>query len=413
MPKIFRQDCAHCGNYYEGYGEKYCSHDCSVRASREKHGHDEALPDPGEFGIDIEEDGDEITATATGSQITTLEELLEAADVDREVWEVERHVINKWDVGMKGPEGEVRVQPLWQVKAWLQKKWEHSSMPSPVMLEVTRPNTPASRDGPYTSLHYSDLHLPHHDPRALNLLYQILDYVGPDFVADHGDTLDCEQISDYPKDPMHRVGLKEEIQMGARHLGRVHALTPDADHWWTEGNHEERMRRLVWKMCEKRHAGEILTLPAVQEALEWPSLLGIGELGWEATAYPEHKLFHDRLILTHGEKVRQDSGKSEKAEYDHYGKSGISGHTHRVGYYGRRDYNGQHGWWGLGCLCSIRNDYVSFPNWQQGFAVLTWSEDRTDFALERVRIFEGVAYFRGRRFEGDSTLFGDIAEEAA
>jgi len=52
-------------------------------------------------------------------RIMTLEDLLEAAKVDMTKWYVERTVINKWEVGAKNAEGEIVVEPLWQVKAWL------------------------------------------------------------------------------------------------------------------------------------------------------------------------------------------------------------------------------------------------------------------------------------------------------
>ena len=90
----------------------------------------------------------------------------------------------------------------------------------------------------------------------------------------------------------------------------------------------------------------------------------------------------------------------EKAELKHYSKSGMSGHTHRIGYYGKKTYDGQSAWFGLGCCCALRTSYVSHPQWQQGFCVVVWSEDRKNFAVERVRVFDGVAYWRGRRYEG-------------
>lgn len=68
---------------------------------------------------------DEATDTRTldGDRVQTLEQLLTAARVDRDVWEVERHVINKWEVGAKHPTtGDIVVEPLWQVKAWLKRK---------------------------------------------------------------------------------------------------------------------------------------------------------------------------------------------------------------------------------------------------------------------------------------------------
>lgn len=62
---------------------------------------------------------DTVIESVPGPRILTLDELLENAKVDRETWTVERYVVNKWEVGAKGPDGKVVVSPLYQVKAWL------------------------------------------------------------------------------------------------------------------------------------------------------------------------------------------------------------------------------------------------------------------------------------------------------
>jgi len=65
--------------------------------------------------------------------IRTLDQLLAYMQVDLTVWEVERHVINKWEVGGKpGDKNNLvantdtgfAVEPLFQVKAWLRRKVE-------------------------------------------------------------------------------------------------------------------------------------------------------------------------------------------------------------------------------------------------------------------------------------------------
>lgn len=58
---------------------------------------------------------------SVGVRITSLEQLLEVAQVDLAEWEVERYVVNKWEVGSKGPNGEIATEPLFQVKAWLRR----------------------------------------------------------------------------------------------------------------------------------------------------------------------------------------------------------------------------------------------------------------------------------------------------
>jgi hypothetical protein len=64
-------------------------------------------------------------AWVEGYKITSLDQLLKTAKVDLNVWEVERYIINKWDVtmGAKGTgNGAPGVKTNFQVKAWLKKK---------------------------------------------------------------------------------------------------------------------------------------------------------------------------------------------------------------------------------------------------------------------------------------------------
>ena len=271
----------------------------------------------------------------------------------------------------------------------------------PIRIHVTpKKYTAAKAEGLFSSVHYGDIHFPFQDERALTIRNKILDFLNPGLVVDHGDTLDCESISRFPKDPLNRTSLADESQMGARDFGEVTALTPKADHIWFEGNHEERLKRLLWKAADARDLGEILTLEGVRDHLAWGNLLGLDDLGWESIPYPEHKLLFGKLMLIHGNTVRAHSAYAAKAEHDRYGKSGISGHTHKMGGFYHTDYNGVHSWHELGLLGSIRNDYVAHANWQQGLGVVTWSEDRTRWGFEPVMIHEGVAFFRGLRFEG-------------
>lgn len=57
-----------------------------------------------------------------GDRIATLADFLVFAQVDTKTWEVERHVINKWEVGARGPGGEILTSPLFQIKVWLRRK---------------------------------------------------------------------------------------------------------------------------------------------------------------------------------------------------------------------------------------------------------------------------------------------------
>lgn len=69
--------------------------------------------------------------TAVSTTIRTLDDALVAGNVDLDLWEVERYVINKWDMaaktrsyeaGHKDRQSELTVTELWQVKVWLKRK---------------------------------------------------------------------------------------------------------------------------------------------------------------------------------------------------------------------------------------------------------------------------------------------------
>lgn len=76
--------------------------------------------------VTIEESGMAAIASSLSGRIHTLDQLLAATKVDLSIWEVERHIVNKWEVAMKqkSKTGKVSAitEPLVQVKAWLKRK---------------------------------------------------------------------------------------------------------------------------------------------------------------------------------------------------------------------------------------------------------------------------------------------------
>ena len=65
------------------------------------------------------EDGNSATLEyKTTENPKSLKELLSTCGVDTKKWEVDRYVVNKWEVAMR-IDGKVVHRPLFQVKAWL------------------------------------------------------------------------------------------------------------------------------------------------------------------------------------------------------------------------------------------------------------------------------------------------------
>lgn len=65
---------------------------------------------------------DSIEFDSLSGSIRTLDELLAYAKVDLEQWDVERFVVNQWEMGSRFPDGTTATTPLFQVKAWLKRK---------------------------------------------------------------------------------------------------------------------------------------------------------------------------------------------------------------------------------------------------------------------------------------------------
>lgn len=65
--------------------------------------------------------GDTQTITSVSNRIRSLEDALAHASIDTTIWEVERFVVNSWEMGYKTDDGAATL-PLWQVKVWLKRR---------------------------------------------------------------------------------------------------------------------------------------------------------------------------------------------------------------------------------------------------------------------------------------------------
>lgn len=117
----------------------------------------ETRPEPGqavdEVDVSLGDKGG--TLTTVSLRIKTLDEALRVSKVDLKVWEVERFVINSWEVTI-GRKNNDKVKPAtytnYQVKAWLRRK-----CPTPMeisierlLVQMKRSSRPAPRIRPET-----------------------------------------------------------------------------------------------------------------------------------------------------------------------------------------------------------------------------------------------------------------------
>lgn len=78
---------------------------------------------------------------ARGLDVKTLDKAIEIAQVDLDLWYVDRHVINSWEVTGRNKSGKFGTYTNWQVKAWLKRKSPQETSLS-VLIEELKTNAP-------------------------------------------------------------------------------------------------------------------------------------------------------------------------------------------------------------------------------------------------------------------------------
>lgn len=271
------------------------------------------------------------------------------------------------------------------------------------------PRLPSSKFTSYdeVTLHWSDVHFPFEDPRAVQILYQVTADMKPTTLVAQGDMLDLWQISNHrppleKKLGMHQIDIQDSVEQLADHLDIMVGLAQEgAQRIYLHGNHEDRFDRLLADMQTNHKTLALMRIPKIQTVLNLDYILGLTENGWETHSYLEGDRFllHDRLLCIHGYKTTKYATNSHLMQY---GKSVCFGHSHRIQNFTSRDLRGTDGGWNMGCLCDLDPHWRSRPDWHQGFGVVTWKKDKDNwyFNFEQVRIHDGVAIFRDKFYRG-------------
>lgn len=234
----------------------------------------------------------------------------------------------------------------------------------------------------------SDPQIPFQDPVALGLAVGWCETWQPQVIHLLGDIWDCYSLSDFDKDPTRRDTLQDEVNEVMDFLGGLRALCPNSRIIYSEGNHEHRLTRLIWKMGRK---GKNLCL----DCLELPKLLGLADLGIEHKNYnTPYKMGH--LWFWHGNLTRSRAGLAARAMIDKVGGNIITGHGHKGGASGVRQWERTVCAWENPCLCRMDDlEWIVKPDWSQGFSPIQFVGDY--FQVEQIRIVDRGYIYRGER----------------
>lgn len=230
---------------------------------------------------------------------------------------------------------------------------------------------------PQTRIVLPDLHIPYNDKHCTDKWLDHAESLQPDGVDIIGDLIDCYSLSRFDKNPVRRGSLQDELDQAHEFLVELRTrVGKKCNIRYSEGNHEQRLTRLLWSDC-KAFAG--------LRNLSMPDLLGLNDLGirW----YPMGSPYRiGTLTFMHGDTIRKHGGSTARTTSDKVGSSVILGHCHRMGWCPTTSWSGVRDAYEVGHLSDYRQlEYVQgVPQWQAGWATVTIGEGWHDVQFVRV-----------------------------
>jgi hypothetical protein len=241
------------------------------------------------------------------------------------------------------------------------------------------------------ALFFSDPHAKFQDNIAVDVALQFARFWKPHYLFLMGDVIDFYSIARFDNDPRRKLDIQTEIDAARELLVTIRqAVGADCHIYYIEGNHEYRISKFLWSK-----APELAHL----RSLNLPGLLELKDLGIKYVS--KGKMEYHGFVIKHGHLIRKRSGYAAHAELDAVGKSGASGHTHRLGQVYRTDTTGSYTWVETGCLCDLSPEWCEGKtmDWQHGFAYGMFRKHDDRFVVHTLPIVKGSVIFGEREIK--------------
>ena len=188
----------------------------------------------------------------------------------------------------------------------------------------TRPNKDARHPNAKKLIVFGDVHFPHQNPAAIEVLKNTIELFKPDISICLGDLLDCGQFSRHPPTfGVPETSYSKDLEQANELIDFVQAHTNDKT-VLIEGNHEFRINRWAAAHAEGRGTYNLLA-PRIQlmKGREKCTYVPYGNSG---SGYPHYRI-NSRIAAIHGWSYAQNATKDHLRKSQ--GMSIIHGHTHR------------------------------------------------------------------------------------
>jgi hypothetical protein len=369
----------------------------------------------------------EMVVTSKSTAIKRLPQLIEACEIDTDVWVAMKPLYNAWTTPAKNKtnDGWMQIQN-YQVKCRFVRREPEAIFPTvqPIRSSVTfgYPKRDVT-SGVKRCLVINDLHVgflkrsrdamltPFHDRRAIDIIFQVLQEQTFDVIVLNGDLLDgTEWTNHFRKTPEFRGTTQPALQEMHWILAKIRMLQPEAEIIFLEGNHESRLMRLILDNFEAAY--EITAIGDVFPSMSIPHLLDLESLGirWIG-GYDDGKSTYwltDGFRIRHGNTARVP-GNTAKAVVKDACVSEVNGHVHRdektpkTLHY--RDSTVTVYSYTIGCLCHL-DDRVPGNNgerqWRQSFGEIQYTDEREQVFCIHIDYDSATAIYDGKMMVGES-----------
>lgn len=248
----------------------------------------------------------------------------------------------------------------------------------------------------WTEIVVNDIHIPYHNKKAINCVYQAIKLIKPDGITLNGDIGDWSTFSRHdrfhaPKchwtDAEYYKNSMKEYQGVNSFLDELDRLAPKARKRWEDGNHENWVHDFVKESKESRDP-----LFNLHERLD------LAGRNYEVYKYNDF-MYLGRLRVTHGLYTGQHHAKKH---VDMLGHSILYGHLHDIQVHSKvTPEHVSHMGFCNGCLCNMNPNYLRNKpqNWNHGFAVVHVWPNR-NFQVDLIRITKGRCVVNGKELIG-------------
>lgn len=226
----------------------------------------------------------------------------------------------------------------------------------------------------------SDIHIPFHDKKALNIALQYAKDC--DTILLNGDIIDFYGLSRFIKNPEKNF-INHEIEIAKEFLQMLRSNFK-GEILFKVGNHEDRLTTYIFNKAPALWGVENVTLK---------SLLGLNELNIKLIDSTQ-LMKVSSLIILHGNEIFAGAGMVNIAR-SYFLKANeniLFGHRHQSQDYFGKSIDGKlKGSWAVACLCDLNPRYMPTNNWGHGFARVS-KINSLEFDVKNYKIINGKVY---------------------